>query len=376
MNPSSSLPIVAIYCKSLLPLSETFVVGQAEALRSWRPVFVGPTRAEPSLPLPEAYAAPATRGLAARWRRLRALLGKSSWPRTLRPGLVHAHFGVGGILAMQFAKSFDVPLVVTFHGYDTAPGLGRTGIAGWLLWALRRVLFRRATMLLAVSDHIASRLRALGAPSSKIVRLYTGIDVEVFTPPSDGSRPLRILFVGRLIAFKGVQYLVDAYERLVADRPSLELLIVGDGPMRAELEARTRPLPNCRWVGWQTPEQVRDHMRTARVFCGPSVVFEGRTEALGHVYLEAQASETPCVAFRVGGVPEAIEDGMTGLLAPLGDVEGLTECLARLVDDEALCRQMGSEGRQRVLAHFDIRKQTERLEKIYDELVARHAERK
>ena len=368
MSPQDLRPIVVVFSKRLLPLSETFVVAQAEAMRRWRPIFAGPLRTDPSLPLPESYAPPFT---ASRWKRawrvLRTFFGNVPLPSSLRPKIVHAHFGPSGVLAMAFAARQRVPLVVTFHGFDTAPSLGRKGLAGFAVRLLYRQLFRRVKRLVAVSDHIAERLVALGAPAEKVVRLYTGISLDAFPAPPPGPRPARVLFVGRMVAFKGAPYLLEAYERLVAQRPGLELVLVGDGAERAGWEAASRHLPGCRFVGWQSPEAVRRWMQTSQVFCGPSVFVGGRTEGLGHVFLEAQASETPCVAFRAGGVPEAIEDGVTGLLAAPGDVQELTECLARLLDDERLRARMGKAGRNRVAEHFDIDRQTARLETLYEE---------
>ena len=154
------------------------------------------------------------------------------------------------------------------------------------------------------------------------------------------------------------------------DSPDLELVILGDGHLRVELEALAQStLRKFRFLGAQSPEAVRDWMSRARIFAAPSIRKEsGEEEGFGMVYIEAQAMQKPVASFRSGGIGEAVEDGVTGFLAPERDWRALAAHIALLARDNDLRYKMGLAGRKRVLRLFDIEKQTAQLEEIYFEV--------
>ena len=179
-----------------------------------------------------------------------------------------------------------------------------------------------------------------------------------------------IVFVGRLVEKKGCTYLLQAMQRVQEQVPDCELRIIGDGPLRATLEEQAASLSHVRFLGVQNKQQVKEHLSEAWLFCTPSVIAEsGDAEGLGMVFLEAQALQTPAISFDTGGVVEAIADGATGFNVPEKNVETLADRLLELLQDDEKRHAFGIAGKQRVLDQFDIRKQCEKLEAIYDQVL-------
>lgn len=368
-------PTVLVFRKRLLGWSETFVAAQARALERYRPVFVGYRLEEPGA----AYLGDADRVVMAEHARVPALSKVAlktfgwvtpAWRRALEarePTVLHAHFGVNTGPALAVARTLGVPVVVTFHGMDiTVQRPSRKHRRE------RERLFRRASRIVAVSRFIADRLREAGCPEEKLVAHYIGVDTERFSPGDPSERvPGRILAVGRLVPKKGLVHLLRAMPRVRARVPEAELLVAGDGPLREELERQSRELgAGARFLGVQTPEAVRDLMRTATVFCAPFVVApSGNAEGLGLTQVEAQACGLPVVTTPSGGSPEALIHGETGFLSPAGDEEALAGRLLEILTDPDRAARFSRAAREHALRTFDLRTQSRKLEGIYDEAV-------
>lgn len=365
---------VVVWRDELLPSSETFIVNQVGAMSRWEPLLAGLYRRPSLLDVDPALVVAGSgraAGVRRKWvrasgrsRRLDALLR--------RPGVrvVHAHFGRDGMLVAPAARRAGLPLVVTFHGYDVTrlPEDPRTGAA--YRRGLRR-LFGTAAVLLAVSGYVRERLLELGAPADKVVVFPIGIPLGE-SPSSDPPTVRRLLFVGRLVEKKGVADLLDAVAALPGDLRRTPVELCGDGPLRPELEARAaeRDLV-VEFRGHRSPDQLRAAYQGGGVFCGPSRRAPGGdAEGLGMVFLEAAAAGLPVVAYRHGGVPEAVDDGASGLLVPEGDVAGLTAALERLLSDADLAARMGAAGRRLVEERYDVERQTGVLEELYDRVAA------
>jgi len=368
------LPGVAIYRSTLLAGSETFVRNQALALVRHRPLFVGLHRkAGLALP-PEQTVVLNPGGLAGRLRELAYVRGGvpgrlSAASRRAGVRLVHAHFGPDGLQALPLARALAVPLVVTLHGYDATSwdeSLVRRGGTSRAFVEHRQRLVEGAAQFIAVSGFVRDELLRRGFPAEK-VRVHR-IGVPVGAAPRSGEREAMVLFVGRLAEKKGVRDLLEAMRAV----PAAHLVLVGDGPLRAELEREVhRRRLRAEFAGWRTPEQVREWMLRARVLCVPSRrAPDGDAEGLGQVILEAAAVGTPTVGYRHGGIPEATRDGVTGLLADEGDVGGLGSRLAAVLGDDALWERLSAAGRHHVETEFDLGRQTARLEQLYDEVDA------
>ncbi|MFM8894834.1 MAG: glycosyltransferase [Actinomycetales bacterium] len=289
----------------------------------------------------------------------------------LRPALLHAHFGPDGMLAMRTAERHRLPLVVSFHGYDATRRDDSFTTAGGRLWLAHRAeLFDRATILLANSEFVRGRLIALGAPANKVVLHRIGVDLGRFTP-SGSTSPDHVLFVGRLAAVKGIDIAVRAMAEVRQSNPSARLTVVGDGPLRSEMEALATSLRvDVTWRGALPFERVLDELSTASVVVAPSITADnGQPEALGLSLVEAQACGIAVVASRSGGIPETVFDGVTGLLAEEGSVEETANHITRLLGDSELRSRLGRAGREHVTREFDLATQSRRLSELYDRAV-------
>jgi colanic acid/amylovoran biosynthesis glycosyltransferase len=370
-------PVVGIWRNDWLPWSETFVRNQACALERWSPRKVGLHRLREPLVDPDFVTLAPTR-LTDLFRKVQVRDIRFHRSGLLRLGraadylvgqkaqLVHAHFGIDGVLGMEVARRAGLPLVVTFHGYDVNqahPEAARS----------YERLFGTAHTLIAISEFIGRRLEARGAPPEKIVVSPIGIPVVEPHPRRDVGG---VCFVGRLIPVKGVGDLIQAMALLPDRFKGTPLRIIGDGPLRAELEARARSLGvNAIFLGYQSSAEVARTLAESRMFCAPSKRSPyGDTEGLGLVILEASAQELPVVGTRHGGIPEAIEEDVTGLLVEEGDVAQLSRAIQRLLEDDGLAEDMGRAGRARVLDRFDIKTRTADLEAIYDRAAGRPQE--
>ena len=378
-NSSDSRPVVVIYKDKLLPRSQTFVRAQAEALKQYVPFYAGSRTLPKGLYLPEGRRAVVNEGgwlgkvqemayLLWGWspKLMRAM-------RQARPVLMHCHFGVDGISAMRLARKLRIPFLVTFHGYDATitPELA----VGWRhreYVQQRRALAGQAKMFVAVSNHIKDRLVDQGFPAEKVIVHYIGIDTEFFRANPELSREPVVLFVGRLVEKKGCEYLIRAMARVQSSYPAARLVIIGEGPLRADLEQLAREhCSSTIFLGERPPTEVREWMNRASVFCVPSVTARnGDQEGFGLVFTEAQAMGLPVVSFISGGVPEAVANGLTGFLVPERDEQGLASNITFLLSDSQMWNQVSAEGIRRVRSQFNLRTQTVLLEKIYASIIS------
>jgi glycosyltransferase involved in cell wall biosynthesis len=211
----------------------------------------------------------------------------------------------------------------------------------------------------------------LGGDPAKVIVHHIGIPVLPPTPP-DVEKRWDVAFVGRFVEKKGIFDLVAALGQL---RPELQprCVFVGDGPLSGRVrEAVQEAGIDVTFLGAQPPDIVQATLKAARVFAAPSrTAANGDSEGFGMVFLEAAAAGLPVVSTRHGGIPEAVLDGETGLLSSEGDVDALAENLRSLLLSPDLRARLGAAGRRRVESEFDIVKQTELLEEIYDSVSRR-----
>ena len=374
-------PAIFIYKDDLLPPSQTFVRNQAEALQGFIPYYVG-SRLVQGLQLPKERTLVLNRG---------GLLGKARevpyklWGlapafvehlRKLNPLLIHAHFGPDGLRALPLAQNLRIPLLITFHGYDATvkDEYAQRSLYGHRVYLHRRkVLKSKACLFIAVSEFIKGKLLEQGFPADKLVVHYIGVDTETFSPEPAVPREPIVLFVGRLVEKKGCEYLIRAMSRVQEKRSDVELVVIGDGPLRSTLEQLAKEsLRRYQFLGVQSPDCVRTWLSRAQVFSVPSVTADsGDAEGFGIVFVEAQAMGLPVISFANGGIPEAVTHGETGFLAAERDWKVLAEYILHLLEDEILWQRFSQKGQERVRTMFNLRSQTRALEEIYDAVLRR-----
>ncbi len=241
---------------------------------------------------------------------------------------------VGGLVNALTGK----PLIVSFRGDDGYLARDR------LLWRVfTKWVIRRSSVVAPVSAELREIMRALGTPESKLEMPRFGVDTDMFRP-GDTSRAdeqtVRLLYVGALVPKKGLQTLLEALE----DREFLNvrLLVVGEGYYASELKTICNTMglgERTRWTGSLPPAEVAEMMRNSDILCLPSF-----TEGSPNVIKEAMATGLAVLATRVGGIPDLVDHGTTGLLFEPGNVSNLRECLTLLVRDRRLRESMGTAG--------------------------------
>jgi colanic acid/amylovoran biosynthesis glycosyltransferase len=373
---------VLVFAERILPTTCTFIPLQVNELQRYTAQYVGLIpAADRNLPLPqEPILLSKNRSRFSRCRReLYRWSGVApqfhARVRQVGSQLVHAHFAEGASPAVFLSRSLNLPLILHLRGgAELMPDAElRRHLFELPFLAFRRQLWQRASVFLCVSQYIRDRALRAGFPEEKLRIQYTGMNCNLFMPtlPVSEKDPNMVLYVGRLVQYKGCDYLLRAMQRVQQRRPQARLVVIGDGPFRASLEQLNGELGvGATFVGELPQQAMRFWLERARVFCGPSVTVEGgMSEAFGNVFSEAQSMGVPVVSFRHGGIPETMQEGVTGLLAPERDVEMLAAHLTRYLEDHAFWAHSREEGMRWVRQQFDVRSQTARLEAIYDNVI-------
>ena len=270
--------------------------------------------------------------------------------------VLHCHFGPIGVLGAHLKKLGLVEkLFVSFHGYDLSRSI--------LKKSTRRQysnLFEEADLLLPVSQSFAEVLRSLGAPDTKIRLHRMSVDipeVESFSARKS-SDSLRILTVARLTEKKGLKYAIEAISRLTRSElvGPLRYDIVGGGEQQDELSRLITRLDLEKIVHLRGPkngDEVMDLMKKSDIFLLPSVTAStGDKEGVPVSLMEAMAHGLPVVSTWHGGIPELVENGVTGLLVPERDEGALAEAILLLITDRDTRKAIGVAARQKVASNF------------------------
>jgi glycosyltransferase involved in cell wall biosynthesis len=284
------------------------------------------------------------------------------------PTIFHAHltWPLACRNALVAALLAGVPAVIaTGHLFVDLPYSRRARIE-------QRLISRRLSSYIAVSRDAASRLHSVfRVPRAKLRVIHNGVDIAAFARPVDAT--LRHSLVGgcewpvaittaRLTHQKGIAYLIDAAAAL----PQLKVVIVGDGPLRSQLEERARHLnidQRVNFVGHQA--DVARWLAAADVFVLPSL-YEGMPLSV----LEAMAARLPVVATEVGGTNEVVENERTGLLVRASDASALANAIGRVIADAALADRLADAGNARVRREFSVDVMVRQVEELYAELTS------
>ena len=281
--------------------------------------------------------------------------------RSERVTLIHAHFGPAGLRMLPVARALDVPLIVTFHGFDITRLPQQDA-------SYRRALAElfESAWSIAVSDHVRARLERLGCRRLRKLHLGTSVGKRVARSETAADRPVRVLTVARLVSRKGVPDLVKAVRGIDAN---VELHIVGDGDDRENVEARAEGDARIVLHGVQAPQEVKRLLEQADIFALNSrTASTGESEGLPISVLEAMAASLPVVSTRHAGIPEAVVENETGLLVDECDTEALRASIETLVRDPARRLAMGEAGHYRIEEKFELGDCTRRLLAFYEEV--------
>lgn len=298
-----------------------------------------------------------------------------------RPDLLHVHtYGTNQVaVARRHRSRTGAPFVLTAHFHPVWSIYG-----GWLRHRIRGFYDRRlAGPVLDAAARVIVQTREEERLLRLVVRSLPPVAIipPGYSPmpaPPEGATPFRdhfgisgpfVLFVGRLAPNKGLADLLPAFRALQRDDPAAHLVLVGeDGGMRASLEARVRGLgldARVHFLGHVPDESLLAAAYREATF----TVLPSEYEAFGLVLLESLAQGTPVIASRVGGIPEFIEDGRSGLLVPPGQEGPLAEAMRRLWADPALARRLGRHGRTEVVPRYTWDRVVDQLAGVYREVL-------
>jgi glycosyltransferase involved in cell wall biosynthesis len=288
--------------------------------------------------------------------------------------LVHAHWVFPqGFIALLLKAVQGIPMVATIHGSDVY------GLKAPLLKAVNASVIHRANRCTVNSKSTAIMARSISGRED-IDLIPMGVDTELFravegngVKESDRADKKTILFVGRLIEFKGVEYLLRSLPEVLKHYPRLRALIVGSGPQEGSLMDLTRRLGLERHVEFRgsVPQAELPRLYSAAdVFVLPSIISRtGETEGLGVVLLEAMACGTPAIGTDIGGIPDIIKDGETGFLVRQKDPDDLASKVIEIFDNEKLRREMRQNALDHVRKRFSWPTIAVQFKRVYEETV-------
>ena len=277
--------------------------------------------------------------------------------------LRHVHIHFASTVGLLLAKTFPVSISITIHGpaeFEQPEG-----------FHLREKI-EAAEFVCTISDYGRTQLMK-SCDSGQFEKLETvrlGIDPEQFVAkprtPLDRS-VFEVISVGRLAPEKAQRVLIDAVAHLVGEGRRVRLRIVGEGPERSALEkhiADTKTADVVRLEGALNQDQLKTLYRESDAFALASFA-----EGVPVVLMEAMAMEIPCVATRIAGIPELIQDGVDGLLATPGNTGEMATALAKLMGDRELRVQIGRAGRQKIIEKYNLSKNTALLAEVFERRV-------
>ena len=267
----------------------------------------------------------------------------------------HVHFANRAAHTALFVKAMtNLSFSITAHGQDFMADLGNDDL-------LREIC--NEAEFVAVETEYSRGLLAARCPNaaSKIHRVYNGMDLANFldaTPRTQNPEPIRIVSVGRLVSFKGFEYLIEACEQLRQRSIQFRCEIIGDGPLRQDLQKQINGLRLGAFItlaGALPQDCVHEKLRDCDIFALASTVDEkGASDVFPTVILEAMASARPVVSTRLAGIPESVVDKETGLLVPPGESGLFADALETLCRDAEMRTRYGAAGRARVEQDFQV----------------------
>jgi glycosyltransferase involved in cell wall biosynthesis len=260
--------------------------------------------------------------------------------------------GPMGLCGWLVAKMLHVPLVGTYHTDFPAyvDNLARdhritNGTVVYMKW-----LYGQMATVFARSKAYRFNLHDLGLPDEKLASIPPGINTGKFSPSRRDANlwntlgvrePLRMLYVGRVSVEKNLPMLVEAFKRLCTTRRDVAIVVAGDGPYRAKMTEALASLP-AHFLGYQNDAQLGPLYASSDLF-----VFPSRTDTLGQVVMEAQASGLPVLVSNEGGPKELVEDGVSGMILPSTDPARWCDAIAEILSDEILRHRMASSAAHR-----------------------------
>ncbi len=294
---------------------------------------------------------------------------EDKWVDTIRKQnikLVLAEYGPVGVHWLRVCKRAGIPLLVYFHGFDAT----RADVLSQYQLKYKE-LFDYASSIFVVSKPMKKKLFEWGAPDPKLVLNPCGVDLNLFKYHERSSTEHIVLSIGRFANTKRPDLVIKAFAKVLETIPNAILRMGGAGELLADCKRQVEQLQltdRIHFLGVLTPMQVSQEMEMAQVFVQHSMTTtDGETEGTPVAIMEAGACGVPVVSTLHAGIPEIVEDGITGYLVAEGDVDGMASYITKLLLDAQLSKEMGLAAMKRITEHFSLDKNirilTEQIEK-------------
>jgi colanic acid/amylovoran biosynthesis glycosyltransferase len=383
---AESRPIIACYCATFLKPDMLHIYRQITGLKRCAPVVIAQKRENSErYPFEPVHLVPKPRTHVLRrfwFRQLRDQPWQisdaelSELRRVLTETgarLLHIYFGHIAVHLLPLIRAWKHPSIVSFHGADVMVDMNKPAYREATLQMLDAV-----TLVLVRSESLRRAVVDLGCDPQKIEIQRTGIPLEEF-PFRDRALPKngewRFLQAGRLIEKKGLPVTLRAFEVFVRQYLNATLTIAGEGPLLKELESLARELKiaeHVSFTGFLSQQQLREIYYRSHIFLHPSQTGrDGNQEGIPNSMLEAMATGLPVFATEHGGIPEAIEHGVSGVLVPERDEFALVETLLEAVREPRFLSGIAQTGADAVRKKFDLQQQAQRLDEIYLRTIGR-----
>lgn len=286
--------------------------------------------------------------------------------------IIHAQFGGWGTFALQMRDLglLKGHLITHFRGRDISVHLRQKGSH------IYNDLFERGEFFLTNCDFFRQRILQLGCPNNKILIHGSAIDCDRFRfaprrMPTDGA--IRVATIGRLSEKKGIEYCIRAVASVAQHYPNIELMIIGEGPLRSHVEQLIDDLnvsAVIKLLGWKTQAEIIEILARCHLFLAPSVTAkDGDQDAPVNTLKEAMAMGLPVISTWHGGIPELVENGVSGYLVPERDAVAIADKLRLLIHRADRWYDMGQAGRRRVKAMYDLNTLNDELVSIYQSIL-------
>lgn len=280
--------------------------------------------------------------------------------------IIHCQYGTIGQDWAYIKEIVDTKLAVSFRGYDLMRMVLEHGPGVY------KELFDKGDVFLPVSQYFAKKLEEMGCSKRKIRVLYSGIDVQKYQYRErtfDFQEKIELLSAGRLVEKKGIKYVIYAVEKLVKQYPGVRYTIVGTGKAEDELKRLSGSLKledNIHFINGLSDDEMQKIYEKSQIFVLPCVQAQDHDqEGIPNVLKEAMATGLPVISTRHSGIPELVQDGVSGFLVPERDVDGLVSKCEYLISHPQRCAEMGRLGRKFVEKNFEISQLNQRLIELY-----------
>ena len=287
--------------------------------------------------------------------------------------LVQCHFGTNGIRGINLKDMGAIAgkIVTTFHGSDVSKTFQEFNDNYY------DDLFIEGDYFLPISQYWQNKLIKLGCPASKTSVHHMGVDPKQleFKPrqPSFESK-IRLVSIARLVEKKGIEYAIWAVAKLKQRYPQIEYSVVGDGNLREELELlidRLDVRQEIKILGWKEKSEIIEILSSSDILIAPSVTAQnGDCEGIPVVLMEAMCMGLPVISTLHSGIPELVQEGVTGFLVPEGDTDAICKKIIEAIEQPDLVSSMGEKGHEYINQNYNIHLLNNDLEQIFQKVLS------